>query len=164
MRYDEFERDVPESIRTDTLWRMPVYRCALFLSELCWHDVSRLMNDPRTVKLAGELYDTVGRIGASLARLHSRAFAQERHGILDQCLAATRQSRHWYYKSRHLLREQVTDHRLNILGLIDRLLASLNPCAGGQTLHESVAQYGPNRSTPAHSIRLPELQVEAPLE
>ena len=41
MNDEEWVRSVPEEITNDTLWKMAVYRQALFLSELTWVDVTK---------------------------------------------------------------------------------------------------------------------------
>jgi hypothetical protein len=164
MRYDDFEREVPEAIKTDTLWRMPAYRCALFLSELCWHDASRLVTDRRTARLTGELYGAVGAIGASLAQAHSLRAGKDRDGFLEQGLGATRQSRDWYHKSRHVLGQRVTDHRVHLLGLIYRLVSGMAPAAPVSVLHDLGPLYAAAAPDVPDSHLLPaELGEDAPL-
>jgi len=38
MQYEEWERLVPETIRSDTLWKVEAYRLALFAADLGWYD------------------------------------------------------------------------------------------------------------------------------
>ena len=38
MNYQEWEAEVPETMRGDALWKMAVYRYSLFLCDLGWHD------------------------------------------------------------------------------------------------------------------------------
>ncbi len=47
MRYDEWERLVPETIRGDSLWKVRAYRLALFLTDVGWHDFT----NPKSVAL-----------------------------------------------------------------------------------------------------------------
>ena len=95
MTYDEWEASVPEAISQDPLWNMIVYRKALFLGDIAWPDVTRLVKDPRTISLADQLYRAVGSIGG------------------------------WYWKARHVLREGVTEHRVGLLSEIIRLLLAM---------------------------------------
>jgi four helix bundle protein len=122
MKYEEWERTLPEIIRTDSLWRKAAYRCALYLSELCWHDVSALSHDTRTRPLSGSLYEAVGSIGAHLASAYSRQTDKERVRFYEYSLGSARESRHWYFESRHVIGTDVTDHRMNLITLIIRLI------------------------------------------
>ncbi len=47
MNYEQWEKTVPETITGDSLWKMTAYRLALFLADLGWHDVTKLMRDQR---------------------------------------------------------------------------------------------------------------------
>ena len=41
--YENWLKAVPDSLTGDPLWRMNVYRLALFVAELGWHDVQMLL-------------------------------------------------------------------------------------------------------------------------
>ena len=56
MNYKEWERTVPETITGDSLWKMTAYRLALFLADLGWHDVTKLIRDRCTISLSDQLY------------------------------------------------------------------------------------------------------------
>ena len=55
MTYEEWLKEVPESITRDSLWNFETYRRALFLSDLVWVDCDRLMKDRRGSKIAEQL-------------------------------------------------------------------------------------------------------------
>jgi hypothetical protein len=68
MDYSTWEKSVPEAITTDPLWRVEAYRLALFLADLGWNDVTKLMSDRRTLSLADQLYRAVGGIGSQMQK------------------------------------------------------------------------------------------------
>ena len=68
----EWALAVPEVLKGDALWRMKVYRLALFLGDIGWDDVSKLANDRRTRALSDQLYRALGSISANLAEGYSR--------------------------------------------------------------------------------------------
>ena len=45
MNYKDWEREVPESITGDVLWKMKVYRLALFAANLGWYDITNLREE-----------------------------------------------------------------------------------------------------------------------
>jgi len=67
MTYEEWADGVPPELTNDPLWRMKVYRLALFASDLAWHDVCKLAQDKRTTGLSDQLYRALGSIGANIA-------------------------------------------------------------------------------------------------
>ena len=69
--YQEWEESVPTDFTSDPLWRMEVYRLALFIADISWRDVTKLAQDNRTVSLSDQLYRAVGSISANIAEGYS---------------------------------------------------------------------------------------------
>lgn len=122
MNYEDWEREVPEPITGDVLWKMKVYRLALFAVNLGWHDITKLAQDRRTVSLSDQLYRSLGSISANITEGYSRSSNKDRVRFYEYALGSARESRDWYYKGCHILSESVTSHRLNLMTKIIRLL------------------------------------------
>jgi len=141
MNYESWEAQVPFSITTDTLWKMKVYRKALFLADINWLDVTKLTKDKRTQSLADQLYRAVGSISANIAEGYSRGTGRDRARFYEYALGSARESRDWYYKARHILGETVTNHRLDLLSEIIRMLLTIIPHQRQRTLKEDSISY-----------------------
>ncbi|MDH7486133.1 MAG: four helix bundle protein [Anaerolineae bacterium] len=148
MDYEEWERTVPETMTGDSLWKMKAYRLALFLSDVGWHDVTKLMRDRRTISLSDQLYRALGSISANLAEGYSRGTGKDRARFYEYSLGSARESRDWYYKGRHILGEAVVQHRLQLLTEVVRLLLTMVPQQRGRILREDSIPYetGPDNS------------------
>lgn len=141
MNYQEWEASVPAAITSDSLWRMEAYRLALFAADIGWQDVTALIQDKRTVALADQLYRALGSVGANLAEGYSRGTGKDRARFYEYALGSARESRDWYYKSRHILAESVLAHRLDLITRIIRLLLVMLPDQRGRVLKEEDADY-----------------------
>ena len=141
MTYEEWVRSVPEEIAGDSLWKMEAYRLGLFVAEVGWYDVTKLMGDRRTLRVADQLYRALGSISANLAEGYSRGTGKDRARFYEYALGSARESRDWYYKSRHILSESVTRHRLRLLTQIIRLLIAMVPQQRGYVLREPGIPY-----------------------
>jgi four helix bundle protein len=139
--FSEWLATVPETITGDPLWKMKVYRLALFLGDLAWHDVTKLVSDRRTAGLADQLFRAIGSIGANIAEGYSRQSGKDRARFYEYALGSTRESRHWYYQGRHILSDKVAEHRINLLAEIARLLLSIIPQERVRNLAEEPASY-----------------------
>lgn len=53
--YEEWLKQVPESIKADPLWSFQVYPKALLLADLAWEDTGRMMQDRRGKAIAEQL-------------------------------------------------------------------------------------------------------------
>jgi four helix bundle protein len=127
MNYDDWAKGVPKDITEDVLWSVKAYRYALFLSDLCWFDVARLLHDKRTLDLSDQLYRAAGSISANIAEGYSRSTGKDRARFYEYALGSSRESRDWYYKARHVLGDSVAQHRSGFLTEIIRLLITMVP-------------------------------------
>lgn len=139
--FSEWLATVPETITGDPLWKMKVYRLALFLGDLAWRDVTKLVSDRRTVSLADQLFRAIGSIGANIAEGYSRQSGKDRARFYEYALGSTRESRHWYYQGRNVLSNKVAEHRINLLAEIARLLLSIIPQERVRNLAEEPTSY-----------------------
>ena len=141
MQYQEWEVSVPQVIRSDALWKMEVYRLALFAADIGWQDVTKLGQDYRLHSLADQLYRALGSISANIAEGYSRGTGKDRARFYEYALGSARESRDWYYKARHSLTEPVITHRLQLTTQVIRLLLTIIPAERGQHIREEPAEY-----------------------
>jgi four helix bundle protein len=141
MTYEEWLATVPPELTNDPLWRMEVYRLAVFAADLAWRDVSKLALDKRTISLADQLYKAVGSISANIAEGYSHRSGKDQARFYEYSLGSTREARTWYYQGRHILSEAVATHRLKLLTKIARLLLTIIPAERGYKLAEEPAIY-----------------------
>jgi four helix bundle protein len=167
MNYKEWEKLVPEMITADSLWKMAAYRLALFLADIGWQDVTKLMQDRRTIGLSDQLYRSLGSISSNLAEGYSRGTGKDRARFYEYALGSARESRDWYFKGRHILGEVVTEHRLQLLVEIIRLLLTMTSQQKGHLLHEKneIYQFENNHNDmdASYSITLDNLLQNVPL-
>lgn len=141
MNFEDWVKAVPKEFRNDPLWKMEVYRMAMFLNDICWHDVSKLAEDQRTIKLADQLYRAMGSISANIEEGYSQGTSKNRARYYRYALGSARESRGWYYKARFVLGEIVMNHRIQLLtGIIRSLLVVIQNQSNSQ-LREPVASY-----------------------
>jgi four helix bundle protein len=142
--YEEWLASVPAELTQDPLWRMEVYQLALFVTDLAWHDVSKLVKDKRMLSLADQLYRAVGSISANIAEGYSRRSGKDQARFYEYALGSARESRIWYYQGRYVLLETVVNHRLQLLTQIIRLLLTIIPSERGYKLAEEQSIYALN--------------------
>ena len=156
MNFDDWLKTVPETITGDSLWKMEVYRLGLFAADICWYDVTRLMQDKRTLDLSDQLYRAVGSISANIAEGYSKSTGKDRARFYEYALGSARESRDWYYKARHILGEEATHHRLIFMTQIIRLLTTMVPQQRAQgTIRESGPTYEVGFDNLLNNVPLP---------
>ena len=141
MNYAEWLEDVPVSLRNDPLWSLESYRLALFVGDIGWPDVVELSKHDLTKRLASQLYAALGSISVNITEGYSRSKGPDRARFFEYALGSARESRDWYYKSRHILRAEVIQHRMTLL---TQIIGMLVPTISNQRKHsirEEKAEY-----------------------
>lgn len=141
MKYSEWEQNVPDAIKRDSVWNAKAYRLSLFLSDVAWQDATRLLHDKRTLGLSDQLYRAVGAISADIEEGYSRGSGRDCARFYEYGLGSAREARGWYYKDRHILQEEVVRHRVGLLTEIIKLLLAMVPDQRGETLREVPLSY-----------------------
>lgn len=158
VNFQEWLATVSPTLRGDALWKMKVYQVAVFIGDLAWPDVTKLMRDRRTIGLSEQLYEAIGSISANLAEGYSRSSGKDRARFYEYSLGSARESRGWYYKGRHILGNEVAEHRMQLLTQIIKLLLTITPEERTRTIREEEAKY-----QTASELTLDQFLEKAPL-
>ena len=155
LNYGEWAQSVPGEITRDALWRMEVYRFAVFAGDLAWSDASKLQKDGRTIALSNQLYRAVGSIGANIAEGYSRRSGKDQARFYEYALGSAREARGWYHQSRHVLSDTVAMHRIQFLTRIIRLLLTIIPAERGYKMKEEQTLYEETPADLLNNIPMP---------
>jgi four helix bundle protein len=141
MNYTDWLKIVPKEITEDTLWRMEGYRVALFAADVVWRDVTKLMQDRRTLELSNQLYSAVGSISSNIAEGYSRGSHKDQARFYEYSLGSSRESRNWYFEGGHVLTEKIALHRIQLHTQIIRHLLRIIPAERGYGISEDTVPY-----------------------
>jgi len=132
MNYAEWLSTVPSEITNDPIWKLEVYRLALFADDVGWQDILALSKNNLMWGVADQLHRSLGSISANLTEGYSRSRGLDRARFFEFSLGSARESRDWYYKSGHVLPEEVVKHRMELL---TRIISMLVPMISHQRTH-----------------------------
>ncbi|HEY5621920.1 MAG TPA: four helix bundle protein [Pontiella sp.] len=141
MNLAEWEENIPNVLREDALWTVKAYRLALFLSDIAWNDVVKLSNITGMRSLSDQLYRSAGSICANIEEGYSKLSAKDRARFYEYALGSARETRGWFYRSRHVLGDEVALYRLNLLTEIIKLLLTMVPDQRSPKVNELEVEY-----------------------
>jgi len=151
MNYQTWLSSVPATISEDAVWKITAYRYALFVADLSWLDCEKLNTHRLGRNNCSRLIRAAGSISANIEEGFSRNSDKDKARFYEYALGSARETRGWYYKSRHALNENVAKHRMNLLEEILRLLITTIPQKrNAYKVKESEAEYV--ISQPPHEI------------
>jgi len=138
-----WEDEIAAEIKQDSLWKMTAYRLSLFVGDVGWEDVKKLMHTRPLQGIADQLYRALGSISANIAEGYSRSTGKDRARFYEYALGSARENREWYFKARHVLGDDVYRHRLELLTRIIQLLTTTIPKQRKQGIRELSQPYKP---------------------
>ncbi|MFQ6677710.1 MAG: four helix bundle protein [Fidelibacterota bacterium] len=141
IKYEDWDKSVPNAIKEDSLWKMKVYRLSLFLGDIGWNDISTLFKDGRTKSISNQLYRAIGSISSNIAEGYSMGTGKNRARYYEYALGSSREARDWYYKGRHILENEIIEHRFLVLTEIIKLLLTMVPDQRNYSVNEKTEDY-----------------------
>jgi four helix bundle protein len=120
--YADWERRLPESVTTDSIWNVAAYRQALYARRCAWPDSVRIARHRLGEPIARQLYRSVASIAANIADGWSRTTGLDRARFFEYALSSAREAIVWYLAGVPILRSSLTMQRLSHLTEVRRLL------------------------------------------
>jgi len=74
----EWLANVPAEITNDPIWKLEVYRLALFAEDIGWNDILALSKNRLMWEVADQLHRLLGSISANLTEWYSRSRGLDR--------------------------------------------------------------------------------------
>lgn len=147
MNFVEWQKTVPTEITNDPIWKLEVYRLALFAGDIGWHDVLALSKNKLMYSIADQLHRSLGSISANLTEGYSRSKGLDRARFIEISLGSARESRDWYYKSKQVLSSEVIKHRIGLITHIVAMLVPMIPHQRKNAIREDQVEYLTQPST-----------------
>ncbi len=123
--FEEWRDRVSGKLGSSPLWSSIGYQKALFLYDLLWFDCEKLMQDPRGKAIAQQVIRSAGSVSANMEEGYGRGFGKDYARFLGYALGSARETQGWYFRSSHLLSEDVVAHRCALLDEIIALLVTI---------------------------------------
>ncbi|HBX67689.1 MAG TPA: four helix bundle protein, partial [Balneolaceae bacterium] len=89
-----------------------------------WFDSQKIIAE-RYYSLADQLYRSSGSVSANIVEGYSRISNKEKARFYEIALGSARETRDWYFKSRHLLSDETASKRIRLMTKIIKLLLSM---------------------------------------
>ena len=140
---DDFERwaaDPRNASMERLVWRLVMYRLAMYALVRAWDDANRLVRNRVTAPIASQLYRAVGSIGGNIAEGYSRSSGRDRVRLYEYALGSVRESAHWYRAGAPLLGDEAVTDRLAILHRITCTLLVSIPAERSRDIRRSKEQ------------------------
>ncbi len=114
--FEEWANTVPASLQNDPLWKSVYYRFAMYLYDLVWLDSISLNRDFRGREIVHQLIRSAGSVCANMEEAFRRGVGTADHvRILRISLGELGETQGWYFRSRHILGEEILERRIKVV-------------------------------------------------
>ena len=126
IKFEEWEKTVPDFVKRDPLWESLYYRVALYLYDLVWDDCELLQKDFRARKNVEQIIHSSGSISANMEEAFGRGVGTPDYvRILKISLGEIRETRGWYWRCRNALPADLLEHRYKVIDHLISLIINL---------------------------------------
>lgn len=126
LKFEDWEKAIPDYIKKDSLWESLYYRVALYLYDLVWDDCDILEKNNKARHNISQLIHSSGSISANMEEAAGRGIGTPDYvRILKISLGEIRETRGWYYRCRQALPSDLLEHRYKVIDHLKALVINL---------------------------------------
>ncbi len=116
LSFDEWVETLPASLRNDPLWKSAYYRLAMYLYDLVWSDSVLINKDFRGREIVHQIVRSAGSVCANMEEAYRRGIGTPDFvRIMRISLGELGETQGWYFRSRHILGNEILNKRIKIV-------------------------------------------------
>ena len=113
---EQWVETLPKSLKTDPLWQSAYYRVAMYLYDLVWMDADILHKDYRGREIVYQIVRSAGSVCANMEEAYGRGIGTADYvRVMRIALGEARETQGWYFRSRHILPEDLMERRYKVI-------------------------------------------------
>jgi len=114
--FEEWVKTLPDSLRSDPLWKSAYYRLSMYLYDLVWLDSVVINKDFRGREIVYQLVRSAGSVCANMEESYRRGIGTPDFvRIMRISLGELGETQGWYFRSRHILGNEILEKRIKII-------------------------------------------------
>ncbi|MCI0553159.1 MAG: four helix bundle protein [Anaerolineae bacterium] len=114
--FDEWVKTLPDSLRNDSLWKSAYYRLSMYIYDLMWIDAEKINRDFRGREIVHQLVRSAGSVCANMEESYHRGIGTPDFvRIMRISLGELGETQGWYFRSRHILGNEILEKRIKII-------------------------------------------------
>ena len=113
---EEWVKTLPDSLRSDPLWKSAYYRLAMYLYDLMWIDSVVINKDFRGREIVHQLVRSAGSVCANMEEAYRRGIGTADYvRIMRIALGELGETQGWYFRARHILGSELLEKRIKVI-------------------------------------------------
>lgn len=114
--FEEWVKTLPDSLRSDPLWKSAYYRLSMYMYDLMWIDSEIINKDFRGREIVYQLVRSAGSVCANMEEAYRRGIGTPDFvRIMRISLGELGETQGWYFRARHILGSELLEKRIKII-------------------------------------------------
>jgi len=114
--FEEWVNTLPDSLKSDPLWKSAYYRLPMYLYDLVWIDPLVINKDFRGREIVNQIVRSAGGVCANMEEAYRRGIGTPDFvRIMRISLGELGETQGWYFRARHVLGNEILDKRIKVI-------------------------------------------------
>ncbi|HEU0294273.1 MAG TPA: four helix bundle protein [Anaerolineales bacterium] len=122
LSFEDWQKTVHESIRSEKFWSLIAYQKALYLYNLLWNDSERWLKDPRGQILSKQITGSSDSICANIEEGFGRGLGKQLIQFYVYSLGSARETKGRIYRAKVFYATEVLNQRLRLASEVVALI------------------------------------------
>ena len=122
LEFGEWQKTVPESIRSERFWSLIAYQKGLYLYNLLWHDTEEWRKDERGQALSKQIIASSDSICSNIEEGFGRGLGKQLIQFYVYSLGSARETKGRIYRAKAFYTPETLNQRLNLASEVVALI------------------------------------------
>jgi len=133
--FEEWQKTIPESIRSGKFWSLIAYQKALYLYELLWQDTEEWRKDERGQALSKQIIGSSDSVCSNIEEGFGRGFGKQLLQFYVYSLGSARETKGRIYRAKVFYSQETLQKRLTLASeVVALVLTEINRQKGANPL------------------------------
>lgn len=112
--FEEWQKSVPETIRSEKFWLLLAYQKALYLYDLIWKDTETWIKDDRGQILSKQIIGSADSVCSNIEEGYGRGYGKQFLQFYGYSLGSARETKGRLYRAKAFYTSEILHKRLNL--------------------------------------------------
>ena len=112
--FEEWQKTVPNTIRSEKFWSLIAYQKALYLYDLLWQDTEIWIRDERGQTLSKQIIGSADSVCSNIEEGYGRGYGKQFLQFYGYSLGSARETKGRLYRAKAFYAREILDKRLNL--------------------------------------------------
>lgn len=122
MTFEEWQKTVPETIRSEKFWLLIAYQKALYLYDLLWNDTETWIKDDRGQVLSKQIIGSADSACSNIEEGYGRGYGKQFLQFYGYSLGSARETKGRLYRAKAFYTLEILRKRLNLASEVVALI------------------------------------------